>query len=189
MSGTPTGPGAYGAQQAFLSQIGKKAGSGFQGDVHEFGGDGKKVVKVIARFRGGRDRSAEINNEIANSLFASQLGVGPRIHNIYFAKNRAYLVMEKVRILDLGPEDYPRVVQLYENLIQHGLVNLDNTFAVNAKNKLVQVDFGVSHIAETPASALHEYLVGSDYFSLFHKMHGVPGVYEHFATKTKSKTK
>lgn len=171
--------------QDFLSNLGSKAGSGFQGDVYEYGTDGKKVVKVLSRFRGKRDRSVELNNEIANSLFASQIGVGPRVYHVYFANNNVYIVMEKVRIVDLDPAYFKKVVQLSETLIENGLVNLDNSFGLNSKNKLVHVDFGVSSIVESPSAALFEYLVNSDYFSLFHRMHGVPGVYEYFLEKKK----
>lgn len=178
-------------KQNFLSHLGAKAGSGFQGDVYDYGTDGKKVVKVLSRFRGKRDRSADLNNEIANSLFASQIGAGPRIYHVYFANNNVYIVMEKVQMVRLGPADFKKVVQLHETLIENGLVNLDNSFGLNSKNKLVHVDFGVSSIVENPSAALHEYLVNSDYFSLFHKMQGVPGVYEYFLTRNKqmSKTK
>ena len=48
----------------FLRKLGKEVGHGFQGNVFLFGTD--KVVKVMDLFKGTKNYTQDINNEIVN---------------------------------------------------------------------------------------------------------------------------
>jgi len=129
----------------FLEKIGPKIGKGFQGIVHEFGTDGKKVVKILRRFVLKNDQTDEINREIAHGLHASTHGVGPKIFDHRFIDDKAYIVMERVQPVDISKVDLEKVIQLFIKLIDAQLVNVDGSFATCPQtNKLVMIDFGVS---------------------------------------------
>lgn len=164
----------------FLSKMGNPVGSGYQGKVYQYGDDGNKVVKVLSFFGRRGNMSKDVNNEIVNSMYASQIGVGPRVYDVHISEGQAYIVMEKVSPSSLSPDDVPKLIELIDTMIKNCYVSVDTEFAFTSKNKLVCLDQGVSFIVKSPREAYRHYL---EFLEVINDFNNVPGIHEYFLSK------
>lgn len=156
----------------FLKNIGKKIGSGHQGDVYNF-----LPGTVVKKWRHGTN--VEIKNEINNSIIASECYCGPENFDFRKIKNIYYMVMEKVEPVKLYQEDYAEIISLFKKIIENNIINNDGSFGRTKNGKLVMFDYGVSEIANDPKETRKKYC-NDDYFYLFDEIYGVEGLQEYF---------
>ncbi len=167
--------------EKFLNNIGKKLGSGFQGIVHEFGNN-----KVVKQWRLGKSNNENnIINEAKIATLSGKIGCGPRIFDFRQIDNTYYMVMEKVRPVQLTKNDIDDVIELFDTLIENGIVNYDGSFGRTSDGELVLFDYGVSIIDKD--SPIDKYCKESDFFYNFADMHGIEGLYDNYCTKSKKK--
>jgi hypothetical protein len=149
----------------FLKSIGTKIGSGFQGDVHNFGTN--LVVKIW--------RKDNNDNEIKNSIIAGKHNCGPRIYEHRIINDISYMVMEKIVPVEISEDDFEDVIDLFNDLVDIKLVNLDGSFGRRKKHgKLLLYDYGVSEIVPTKKEAIKYYCEYFDTFRDFYDLNVYP---------------
>jgi len=157
----------------FLDNIGRKLGSGFQGDVYDF------ISGTAVKTWRNNDKIADIKNEINNTIIAGETGCGPEIFDFRKIDNTYYMVMEKIIPVKLVQDDYNEIIKLFKKLIKNGIVNYDGSFGRTEDGKLILFDYGVSEIVDDPKEARKKYCT-EDYFWTFNDIRGVDGLLEYF---------
>lgn len=159
----PTDTDDYQIDEELTSKINfecGKLGGGHQGSVYGIIDNTKLVAKVI-RLKTALTITNSLIEDIVPSYYASNIGVGPKIHGVPFITTEGKYVafiMDKVLPYEPIENDAQEIIDLYNISINNKLVSFDHEFAktLYSPSRIIFLDLGVSSIYELINDALRD---------------------------------
>lgn len=162
----------------------QKIGRGYQGFVCLLKDSVDKVVKLLKLKR----RNEVTENEISiavSSVYASNIGVGPTIHDSPFITTEGdyvAIIMDKVSMYRPTEGDVQEIIFLFEKMVENQFMTFDMEYGKMTSGQIVIVDFGVSGFYpskyETLQSAVQSDLFANTGLGYYHKT-----IEDHFTQK------